>query len=181
VEIMTPALETERLLLRRLEMSDAPRLYELFGNYEVLRMITGVPYPYSEDHARDFIGRTQQNMDAETNFAFAMVSKSEQTLIGCVELGVTHQFRRGDLGYWVGVPYWGQGYMTEAVRRIMRFGFEDFNLNRIYSCHFAHNPASGRVMQKLGMTYEATFRQYVVKFDEYVDMVYYGILKSEWK
>jgi [ribosomal protein S5]-alanine N-acetyltransferase len=181
VEIMTPTQETERLLLRRLEISDAPRLTELFGNYEVLRMITGVAYPYTEDHARDFIGRAQENFDAGTNFAFAMVSKAEQTLIGCIELGLRRQFRHGDLGYWVGAPYWGKGYMTEAARQMLRYGFDDLNLNRIYSCHFAHNPASGRVMQKIGMTYEATLRQYIVKFDEYVDMVYYGILKSEWQ
>jgi [ribosomal protein S5]-alanine N-acetyltransferase len=174
-------LETPRLLLRPLELSDAARITELFGNYEVLRMIGGVPYPYNEEHAREFISRTQINREAETSFAFAITLKPDTALIGCIELSTVPVYQRAELGYWVGVPYWGKGYMSEAVERMLRYGFEDLKLNRIYATHFAHNPASGRVMKKVGMTYEATLRQYIVKFDEYVDLLYYGILKSEWQ
>jgi ribosomal-protein-alanine N-acetyltransferase len=178
---MTTPLETERLLFRPLELSDTSRLAELVGNYEVAKMLLPVPYPYTEQDARDFILNSHEDRIAETDYVFAIVSKAERTLIGCAELGLRRQFQRAELGYWVAVPYWGQGYMTEAARWMLRYGFEDLNLNRIHSSHFAHNPASGRVMQKIGMTYEATFRQFIVKFDEYVDMVCYGIVKSEWQ
>ncbi|MFN8374092.1 MAG: GNAT family protein [Anaerolineae bacterium] len=174
-------LETERLLLRPLEMNDAPRLTALFSQYDVLRMIGNVPYPYHEEHAREFITRTQENWATETSFAFAIVLKAENALIGCIELHQVIQYQRAELGYWVGIPYWGKGYMTEAARRMLRFGFDERKLNRIYASHFGQNPASGRVMQKIGMTYEATLRQHVVRMEEYVDMVYYGILKSEWQ
>jgi [ribosomal protein S5]-alanine N-acetyltransferase len=178
---MISLLETDRLLLRPLQISDAARITELFGNYDVLRMITGVPYPYYEDHAKEFISKTQINREAETSFAFAITLKPDPALIGCIELSTQQVYQRAELGYWVGVPYWGKGYMSEAVARMLRFGFEDLKLNRIYATHFGQNPASGRVMQKAGMTYETTFRQFIVKFGEYVDLLHYGILKSEWQ
>ncbi|HEX7708287.1 MAG TPA: GNAT family protein, partial [Thermoanaerobaculia bacterium] len=85
-----------------------------------------------------------------------------------------------ELGYWVGVPFWGRGYASEAAAEVIRFGFEDCGMHRIYGCHYARNPASGRILEKVGMTREGTFRQHILKWGEYLDVVYYGLLREEW-
>jgi len=79
------------------------------------------------------------------------------------------------------VPYWGQGYATEAAREMLRFGFEDLGLHRIFASHFKHNPASGRILNKLGMRHEGCQREHLVKWDQFVDSEQYGILCHEWK
>lgn len=86
-----------------------------------------------------------------------------------------------ELGYWIGKPYWGRGYCTEAARAIVRYGFDDLHLHRIHSSHFASNPASGRVMQKIGMTREGCLRQHIRKWGQWEDVVLYGILRSQWQ
>jgi RimJ/RimL family protein N-acetyltransferase len=85
-----------------------------------------------------------------------------------------------EIGYWIAVPYWGRGYATEAAAEIVRYGFEERNLQRVFACHFTRNPASGRVLQKAGMKYEGTLRQHVRKWDEYVDVAFYGVLRHEY-
>jgi RimJ/RimL family protein N-acetyltransferase len=84
------------------------------------------------------------------------------------------------MGYWLGVPHWNQGYMTEAARRVIQFGFEQQDLHRMVACHFTINPASGRVMVKAGMTYEGILRQHVRKAEQFFDLACYGILRSEF-
>jgi len=84
------------------------------------------------------------------------------------------------LGFWIGKPYWNQGYCTEAARAVVKYGFEVLGLNRIFSRHFASNPASGRVLQKIGMRYEGTLREAYKKLDKYEDLVCYGLLIKEY-
>jgi ribosomal-protein-alanine N-acetyltransferase len=71
--------------------------------------------------------------------------------------------------------------MTEAAGALLRYGFEILELNKIYASHFLGNPASGRVMQKVGMTYEGILRQHLRKDDHYEDLATYSILKHEWE
>lgn len=98
--------------------------------------------------------------------------------MGVVSLGLAMAHHRAELGYWIGKPYWGQGYMTEAARAVIEFGFQQLSLNRIVAYAMTKNPASSRVMEKNGMTYEGTFPQHVRKWDDYEDLVAYGIVRS---
>ena len=108
------------------------------------------------------------------------ISRSGE-LAGAIGLNLQREHDRAELGYWIGVPYWGQGYATEAGREVVRYGFEDLALNRIYAFHFVTNPASGRVLQKIGMRYEGKRRQHTLKWGEYLDNEAYGILRSEYR
>ncbi|NWF67933.1 MAG: GNAT family N-acetyltransferase [Chloroflexi bacterium] len=177
---MTPVLETERLLLRRLELSDALRVQTLAGDYQVARTTLTMPHPYPDGAAAEFILRTQQEMAEGSAYPFAIALKSENQLIGVVGLHPRHDYQRAEIGYWIGVPYWNKGYATEAARRVLRFGFEELKLHRIHAAHFTNNPASGRIMQKIGMQYEGTFRQHFIRFGDFMDVAYYAILRSEW-
>jgi [ribosomal protein S5]-alanine N-acetyltransferase len=101
--------------------------------------------------------------------------------IGMVGIHPTPEYKRAELGYWMGHEYRGQGYMSEAVRRMIQFGFEVLDLNRVYAACFAENKASEHVMQKAGMVYEGRMRQHYIRFDKVHDAVYYGILREDWR
>ena len=88
--------------------------------------------------------------------------------------------QRGELAYWIGVPYWNNGYCTEAAEAVLRYGFLNRGLNRIHASYFSQNSASGRVLEKLGMIHEGTQRQHVMKWGVFIDMELMAILRVEW-
>jgi RimJ/RimL family protein N-acetyltransferase len=112
---------------------------------------------------------------------FALVLRRSNELIGAIGLRVEAQHARAELGYWVGLRYWGQGYCTEAGYAVLDYGFNTLGLARIHASHFTRNPASGRVMQKLGMRHEGSLRQHVRKRDVFEDLEIYAILRSEFR
>ena len=91
-------------------------------------------------------------------------------LLGAIGLGLVTPHRRGSLGYWLGVPFWGQGYATEAVRRVVAYGFAELRLHRIEATVFSGNAASARVLEKVGMRCEGTLRGYIFKGDAAIDL-----------
>jgi ribosomal-protein-alanine N-acetyltransferase len=170
-----PTLRTARLLLRRFEASDAPRIVQLAGEREVALNTMHIPHPYPPRAAEEWIALQQKLEDGSVNFAI-----DDGELAGGIGLRTQREFERAEIGYWIGSPYWGRGYATEAVAEVIRYGFEELKLNRIYAGYFSRNAASGRVLEKNGMTREGVLRQHVKKWDEYVDVVYHAILRSEW-
>jgi ribosomal-protein-alanine N-acetyltransferase len=174
---MVQPIKTARLVLRPFEITDAPRVQQLAGAREVAYNTLRIPHPYPDGEAEAWI-RRQEHGPEEGSHQFAI---DDGLLVGGIGLSVTKPFDRAEIGYWLGVPYWGRGYVTEAVGAILQFGFEELGLNRLYAGYFSRNAASGRVMEKNGMKLEGTLRQHVKKWDEYVDIVYYGILRSEWE
>ena len=78
------------------------------------------------------------------------------------------------------MAYWGKGYATEAAREMLGYGFESLGLHRIFATCFPHNPASGRILKKIGMQYEGCQRQHLLKWGQFVDSELYGILRREW-
>jgi RimJ/RimL family protein N-acetyltransferase len=100
--------------------------------------------------------------------------------MGAIGLHVTRNHDRAEIGYWLGVPYWNRGYVTEAAKAIVDYVFNTLDLNRVFAFHFTRNPASGRVLQKIGMKREGTMRQHIVKWGEHVDVDHYGAVREEW-
>lgn len=172
-----PTLRTSRLILRPFEIADAPRVQQLAGAREVALNTIHIPHPYPDGAAEEWISKHEQRIE-EGEFSFAI---DDGELVGAIGLHMKRDYERAEIGYWLGVPFWGRGYATEAVAAIIRYGFEELKLNRIYAGYFSRNAASGRVMEKSGMKYEGSLRQHVKKWDEYVDVIYYGILRSEWQ
>ncbi|HEX2622576.1 MAG TPA: GNAT family protein [Phototrophicaceae bacterium] len=176
--LSSPVLKTERLVLRPVATRDAPNIQKLAGDFKVARNTLSMPYPYPDGAAESFVAWARDELLAGEAFTFGIILNDE--LIGCIGLHLQPQHKHAEMGYWLGVPYWGQGYASEAARTMMEFGFEMLDLNRIYAAHFTRNPASGRVMQKIGMRYEGTLRQHYFRFDEFHDTAYYAILREDY-
>ena len=179
--VRRPTLETEHLLLRPFRLSDAPDVQRLAGAKEIASTTLNIPHPYEEGMAEEWISAHQERFEQGRLVNFAITLRSDGALIGAIGLGIDKEHERGQLGYWIAVPYWNRGHCTEAARAVVRYGFEVLKLNRICSMHFARNPASGRVMQKIGMSREGCLRQHVKKRDQFEDLVYYGILREEYE
>jgi [ribosomal protein S5]-alanine N-acetyltransferase len=176
-----PELTTDRLHLRPFTLADAPIVQRLVGDRAIADTTLNIPHPYEEDMAKEWIVSHQPRFERGEGVNFAIVRREDEALIGAIGLMVNPSHDRAELGYWIGKEYWSQGYCTEAARAVLHYGFTAFNLNRIFAHHFSRNPASGRVMEKIGMKYEGCLRQHVKKWDVYEDMRVYGILKSEYK
>jgi [ribosomal protein S5]-alanine N-acetyltransferase len=149
-----PTLETARLILRPYREADIPELVPLIGAREVAATTLRIPHPYTEENARAFLALRQE----PGKIWLATTLRGDGRQIGGIGLRVDDQHQHAELAYWLGVPYWGNGYATEGAREILRYGFEDLGLHRIFASHFEHNPASGRILVKLGMRYEGCQR-----------------------
>jgi [ribosomal protein S5]-alanine N-acetyltransferase len=128
--------------------------------------------------AEDQVRRSQGSEDA---VRLGVWIEASSTFIGGVGLRLELDHHRAEIGYWIGVPYWGNGYATEAARALLHYGFDQLKLNRIYASHFSNNPASGRIMAKLGMKPEGCLRGHLLKWGEYLDLVIYGMTKEDLK
>jgi len=175
-----PRLTTQRLVLRAFGASDTADVERLAGDFAIADTTLEIPHPYEPGMAAQWFATHGPKFEAGEVIALAITAREGGTLMGAVGLGIRQRFDRAEIGYWIGKPYWGRGYCTEAAKAVMEYGFTELNLNRIFAVHFKRNPASGRVMQKIGMTQEGLFRQHIKKWDRYEDMVVYGILRSEW-
>jgi RimJ/RimL family protein N-acetyltransferase len=173
-----PTLHTPRLVLRPFELTDAPAVQRLAGAPEVALTTQNIPHPYEDGMAEAWIGTHASEWEARRFLTLAITSP-EDGLVGAVGLHLSPAHRRGELGYWVGLPFWGKGYATEASRALLDFGFGPLGLNRIQARHMTRNPASGRVMRKLGMEPEGVQRQHVLVRGAFEDIAMYAVLKAE--
>ena len=172
-----PTLRTERLILRPFQASDAPAVQQLAGAYEVALNTAMVPHPYPDGAAEAFIAMLPELFEKDELHNFAIVVAEH--LAGSIGLMMKGN-GIAEIGYWIGVPFWGRGYASEAAAALVRYGFEECGLRRIFAGHYSRNPSSGRVLQKLRMQYEGTQRQHAYKWGEYLDVVNYGLLRDEW-
>jgi [ribosomal protein S5]-alanine N-acetyltransferase len=180
--LQQPILTTARLTLRPFVLDDAWDVERLAGVREIADTTLNIPHPYPVGAATRWIESHAPGWAAGTGVTFAIIETSSGKLAGVVSLMQIHrEHRRAELGYWIAVDRWNKGFATEASASILAFGFEALGLHRIESRHFVRNPASGKVMQKLGMQQEGMERDSVVKWDRYESMVRYAILEPEWK
>ena len=101
--------------------------------------------------------------------------------MGGIGLRINKRFNRAELGFWLGEPFWNNGYITEAAGAALSFGFEKLGLNKIYATHLPKNPASGKVMQKNGMIREGTLVDHIKKGDQYLSVIQYRLTRAEYK
>lgn len=176
-----PTLATPRLILRPFTLADAPAVQRLAGDAAVADTTANIPHPYEDGVAETWISSHAEQFEQGTGVVFAVTLNDTGELVGAISLfSIRAASNRAEMGYWIGVSYWNKGYGSEAARAILDYSFTELGLNRVFAEHMVRNPASGRVMEKAGMTYEGTLRQHVKKGDRYEDLKVYGILRTEF-
>lgn len=167
------------LHIRSYEETDVAAVARHADNRNIwINLTDRFPHPYTEADARKWIQYVQQK-DPETNFAIA----SETEVIGGIgfELLEDVHCKTATIGYWLGESFWGKGIVTRALRALTTYAFSHYDLVRISAGVFEYNPASARVLEKVGYTYEARLRRHVFKDGKIADMLLYAILKNEWE
>ncbi len=141
-------LETERLLLRPPSLADVASVVAIANDYDVAKNLSKLPHPYTQKDAEDFVARASENRALGSDFAFAITRKHDGAYMG----GICLHLKDGkfEFGYWLGKPYWRQGYATEAARRLVAFAFHDLKADSVWAGWYHDNPASGHVLEKLG-------------------------------
>ena len=130
------------------------------GDRDVSSTLTSVPYPYENGMAEEWIRFCYDSFEKGKGVHFALALITDKSFIGTISLEkLDRKHEKGELGYWLGKSYWNRGYATEAARTVVAYGFEVLKLNRIYSSYYTRNPASGRVLAKIGMRIEGYLRQ----------------------
>jgi RimJ/RimL family protein N-acetyltransferase len=172
--------ETERLVLREFAKSDAEAVHAYASMGSVARYMSFGPF--SEGDARRFVRNavSAARRRPRHDYALAIVPKDEQRPVGVVHLGrKTVESMEAEISFALHPAYWGRGLVPEAVRSLLGFGFETLGLHRIYGeCH-PDNVASARVMEKVGMRYEGTFREKRWIKGKWWDIAHYAILDHE--
>lgn len=177
-----PVLETERLLLRRMRPEDAKEMFAYASDPEVTRYVLWDTHDSVEDTS-NFLNFVAEGYRRGDFGGWGVVFKETGTFTGTCgfDAGYFPGHARAEVGYVLSRDYWGRGIMPEAVRAVIRFGFEELNLNRIGSRCISENTASARVMEKAGMVYEGTFREREFIKGSYRDMKVYAILRREYR
>ena len=175
-----PALETRRLLLRKITLDDAPAVFAYASDPQVPVYMPWQPHQSiaeTYEYLAHVIGRYQQGWPSPWGIVF----KDDARLIGTCGYGSWEpEHRRAEIGYVLHREYWGRGYMSEAVRAIIDFGFRRMALNRIEARCEVPNIGSARVMEKVGMAFEGVLREQMYEKGRFRDMKMYAILRREW-
>jgi [ribosomal protein S5]-alanine N-acetyltransferase len=179
-QIMLQPLVSKRLRLRAFTEKDSPRVQELANNQELADLI-GLPYPYKLEYAKSWISSQPALVEQEIEFPFAITIIESDEPIGTITIRVDKTNKRGELGYWMGRAYWGRGYATEAVKRLLTFGFEDLNLNKMWALAISRNTASISVLQKAGLQKEGTLSQHKFLLNRFEDVEVFGLLKEDYE
>ncbi|HEY1120824.1 MAG TPA: GNAT family N-acetyltransferase [Haloferula sp.] len=143
-------LETQRLILKPPAAEDIDAIVAVANDPWIAEM-TLMPHPYLQRDALAWIARAKESWETHGHGGLAVFTRTGMAFIGAVGLRATEEPGVGSVGYWLSPAVWGRGFATEAVREVLRYGFEVVGLHRIEARHVIENPASGRVMEKAGL------------------------------
>ncbi len=171
---IAPVIRTARLTLRAPRMADAPRVAPLIGDYEVAKMLTPVPYPYTLSDAEEWLSGSMGKPDDIT-----LAVDLDGDLIGVASL-TQYEDDIKRLGFWLGRPYWRHGYMSEAVAALVGWGFRENGLREITSEAFEENIGSRRIHSALGFVEHDRHMAYSVARGEDVPACYLSLSREDW-
>ena len=174
-----PSIETDRLILRPLKMSDAADMFAYAGDEEVARHVMWDAHRSLAD-SRAFLRGAKRQYRLGLPASFGIVLRETGRLVGTIGfMWINTDHKSAEVGYSLSRPLWNKGLMTEALRAVLRFSFEALRLNRVEAQYEADNPASGRVMEKAGMRFEGVLRQRLYNKGRFVDIRLYAILRGD--
>jgi ribosomal-protein-alanine N-acetyltransferase len=176
-----PTLESDRLMLRKMSLEDAPDLFEYASDSQVAQYTTWTPHQSLED-SQIFLNSILEKYQTHESCDWGIIHKGDCKLIGtCGFVNWVQAHHHAEMGYALSRAYWGQGYMPEAVKAVVAFAFQETNLNRIEARCKLPNQASARVMEKVGFSFEGILRQQMLSKGSFHDMKLYAILREDWE
>jgi RimJ/RimL family protein N-acetyltransferase len=174
-------IPTERLTLRFLKESDLPAVYGIFSHPEVMRYWSYPPWT-ELSQAQGWLTRVQEGYDSGTALQLGIELQADLALVGTCTLFQFHAAsRRAEMGYALGRPYWGAGYMHEALQAFVGYAFLTLELNRLEADIDPRNRASARTLERLGFQKEGHLRERWIVNDEVSDTDLYGLLNRDWQ
>ena len=174
-----PTLETDRLILRRIRRRDAADVFRYASDPEVSRYVLWDTHQTLAD-SRAYIRYLRRQYALGQPSSWVIVHRESGRAIGTIGyMSYDEENRVVEVGYSLGRAYWNQGYMTEALRKVIQFTFETLVMHRLEAIHEVENTASGRVLEKCGLLREGVLRGRVSKNHRYIDVVMYGILRED--
>lgn len=178
----TKKLETNRLILRKINKTDYKQAYKNWCNSDKVEKYVTWSKHDNETITKELYDKWILEYDDKETYRWIIELKANKEVIGTI--GVSKKFLAHstcELGYCLGDKYWNQGIMTEAVKRVIKFLFEECEAKTIWAEYLENNPASGKVMVKAGMTYEGILRKRVTdKEGKRNDLIVYSILENEY-
>lgn len=176
-----PTLETERLILRPLNSADALSIQEKASVRAIADTTISIPHPYPDGEAERYIARQLDASAAGQSLTFGIERTSSKGICGILEIReIEQEHAQAELSFWIAAELWRQGYMSEALKPVIAFGFTHLSLNRFYAYHMLRNPGSGKVLQKNGFVQEGVLRQRVRKWGVFEDVALWAILRQDW-
>ncbi|MCK9349859.1 MAG: GNAT family N-acetyltransferase [Clostridiales bacterium] len=172
---MEPLFQSERLLYRHFHRSDAHELALLLNDYDVYKTSLNLPYPFTADDGLRLITSGQEQREAYLVDSLAVVDKASGKLVGFLRLTYSYFHRHAELGYVIDRTFRGLGYGTEAVGASVSYLFSMKHFHRVYCRQLGRNPASEKIMEKVGFTREGVLVRHFFKIDRYVDVTVYGL------
>jgi ribosomal-protein-alanine N-acetyltransferase len=173
---MPMLIESTQFVLRSWRHGDETSLVEHADNWNIwINLTDAFPHPYTEGHARRWVGLCQEEPRRSMQFAIEVAGRA----VGGIgfEAGAGIHRKMARIGYWLGEPYWGRGIATEALRLVSAYAFNHFDLLRLQAEVLEWNPASARVLEKAGYRFEARLRRGCVKNGDVIDELIYALLK----
>jgi [ribosomal protein S5]-alanine N-acetyltransferase len=175
-----PKIETERLILRNITENDVNDIFEYASVPDVTPFLLWNTHKTKQDSI-DFVKFANGQFNNNLSLVWGIEIKSEKKLIGSIDLRDWNRIHKcGEIGYVISKKYWNKGYITEAMKTVIQFGFEILDLNRIEAHCEEENIGSWKVMEKCGMKYEGVLREKVFIKERFRSMKMYSILKKEW-
>lgn len=173
-------LQGKRVVLRPVRQEDADELAVLANDAEIAARTLQIPHPYGIEDAHRFLLSATLQMERGVAHIFAITRGANSRPIGVIGLGEFQKLeRRAEVGFWVGRPYWNQGFVTEALHLVVGFAFAGLKLHRVVGEVFAWNAASCRVFEKCGFRHEGTLRDHRYKQGAWITCEIYGRLESD--
>ncbi|NJB84924.1 RimJ/RimL family protein N-acetyltransferase [Lewinella marina] len=176
-----PRLTTRRLLLSPPALGDAAAVINLANDPLIAEFTLSVPYPYTEADLVGWLQAVETGWNDGTALVFAIRDPATEEFMGAAGLHLHPRYGHAELGFWMGRPFRGRGYVREAVAALIDYGFEQLPIQRIHANHRADNEASGRVLLASGLVREALLEQFFIKEGQAWDVVQYRLLRREWE
>lgn len=176
-----PVLDTPRLFLRELADEDADALFSFYSDPDTMRYWNTPPMEHAHE-ARLLIERARQSAAEDTAYRWALVPRAGGSIVGmCGLSSLSLPHRRAEIGYMLGRPHWGQGYMREALDAVLTHAFDTLGLHRIEAELDPRNGASERLLERLGFVREGLLRDRWRVEGEVSDSLYMALLRPAWR